>query len=105
MIAQTEFGLCRELSKSSLPTDLSTLSDDWQRAFSAIGFKGAHYPKSATLGVVCFYVRYAVSRRDLDELLADRGATVVHTTLNRWVVWLEPPIADPEVVPESRTVS
>ena len=38
------------------------------------------------LHAVFFYVRYAVSSRDLEEILAERGVTVDHATLNRWVV-------------------
>ena len=51
-----------------------------------IDFKGVHYPKSVILYAVFFYVRYAVSSRDLEEILAERGVTVDHATLNRWVV-------------------
>ncbi|KHA54068.1 Mobile element protein [Sulfitobacter geojensis] len=35
---------------------------------------------------VFFYVRYAVSYRDLEEIMAERGVNVGHATLNRWVV-------------------
>lgn len=58
-----------------------------------IDFKGNHYPKDAVLYAVFFYVRYAVSYRDLEEILAERGLTVDHTTLNRWVVKYAPLIA------------
>jgi len=59
-----------------------------------IDFKGAHYPKSVILHAVFFYVRYAVSYRDLEEILAERGVSVDHATLNRWVVKFAPLIAD-----------
>lgn len=59
-----------------------------------IDFKGVHYPKSVILHAVFFYVRYAVSYRDLEEILAERGITVGHATLNRWVVKFAPLIAD-----------
>ncbi len=49
-----------------------------------IDFKGVHYPKSVILHAVFFYIRYAVSYRDLEEILAERGVTVDHATLNRW---------------------
>ncbi|SFM64719.1 putative transposase [Shimia aestuarii] len=60
-----------------------------------IDFKGVHYPKSVILLAVCFYVRYAVSYRDLEEILAERGVTVDHATLNRWVVKFAPLISGP----------
>lgn len=52
-----------------------------------------NYPKAAILHVVFFYVRYAVSYRDLEEILVERGVTVDHATLNRWVVKFAPLIA------------
>lgn len=58
-----------------------------------ISFKGAQFPKSAVLYAVFFYVRYAVSYRDLEEIMAERGVTVDHATLNRWVVKFAPLIA------------
>lgn len=56
-------------------------------------FKGVHYPKPVILYAVFFYVRYAVSYRDLEEIMAERGAQVDHATLNRWVVKFSPLIA------------
>ncbi|MFA3918807.1 IS6 family transposase [Ruegeria hyattellae] len=55
-----------------------------------IDFKGAHYPKSVILYAVYFYVRYGVSYRDLEEIMAERGVSVDHATLNRWVVKYSP---------------
>jgi transposase, IS6 family len=34
---------------------------------------------------VRWYLRYALSYRDLDEMMTERGLSVVHTTLYRWV--------------------
>jgi len=58
-----------------------------------IEFKGVHYPKSVILHAVFFYLRYAVSYRDLEEILAERGDIVDQATLNRWVVRFAPLIA------------
>tara|TARA_R110001632_G_scaffold96724_1_gene203097 strand:+ start:601 stop:1089 length:489 start_codon:yes stop_codon:yes gene_type:complete len=58
-----------------------------------INFKGSHYPKSVILYAVFFYVRYAVSYRDLEEIMVERGVEVDHATLNRWVVKYAPLIA------------
>lgn len=49
-----------------------------------------HYPKSVILRAVFFYLRYADSYRELEESLAERGATVDLSLLNRWVVNLAP---------------
>ena len=45
------------------------------------------------LYAVFFYVRYGVSYRDLEEIMAERGVAVDHATLNRWVVKYAPMIA------------
>lgn len=58
-----------------------------------VDFKGAHFPKSVILHAVFFYVRYPVSYRDLQEILAERGVSVDHAILNRWVVRYSPQIA------------
>jgi putative transposase len=58
-----------------------------------IDFKGAHCPKAVIVHAASFYVRYAVSYRDLEEILAERGVAVDHATLNRWVVKYSPLIA------------
>ncbi|MFK7882407.1 IS6 family transposase [Roseobacter sp.] len=50
-----------------------------------VNFKGAHNPKSVILYAVYFYIRFGVSYRDLEEIMAERGVTVDHATLNRWV--------------------
>lgn len=51
-----------------------------------VSFKGAQFPQHVILYAVFFYLRYGVSHRDLEEILAERGVQVDHATLNRWVV-------------------
>jgi len=58
-----------------------------------IDFKGNHFSKSVILYAVFFYVRYGVSYRDLEEIMAERGVEIDHATLNRWVVKFSPLIA------------
>ncbi len=50
-----------------------------------ISFKGAPFPKDVILHAVFFYLRYGVSYRDLEEIMAERGVDLSHATLNRWV--------------------
>lgn len=61
--------------------------------FEVIDFSGLQFPKSVILYAVFFYVRYAGSYRDLEEIMAERGVVVDHATLNRWVVKFSPLIA------------
>ena len=37
-----------------------------------------------------WYLAYAISYRDIEELMAERGVTVGHSTVNRWVVEYAP---------------
>jgi putative transposase len=49
-------------------------------------FKGLHFPRSVVLTCVRWYLRYKLSFRDLEEMMAERGVAVDHSTINRWVV-------------------
>jgi transposase, IS6 family len=43
-------------------------------------FKWRHFQGEIILGVVRWYLRYALSDRDVEELLRERGVWVDHTT-------------------------
>ncbi len=48
-------------------------------------FKGRRFPTDIILVCVRWYCRYGISYRDLEEMMAERGVVVDHTTLFRWV--------------------
>ncbi|GHO87144.1 hypothetical protein KSZ_51500 [Dictyobacter formicarum] len=48
-------------------------------------FKWRHFQPEIILLCVRWYVRYALSYRDLEEMMAERGLPVDHTTIFRWV--------------------
>lgn len=48
-----------------------------------ISFTGNQFPKHIILHAVYFYLRYSVSLRELEEILAERGVIVDHVTPNR----------------------
>jgi transposase-like protein len=48
-------------------------------------FTGFRYPLYVILVAVRWYLRYALSYRDVEELLAERGVIVDHVTIYRWV--------------------
>ena len=50
-----------------------------------IDFKGSHFEKEIILWGVRWYVAYPISYRQLEEMMAERGVAVDHSTLNRWV--------------------
>lgn len=48
-------------------------------------FKYRHFEASLILLCVRWYLRYSLSYRDLEEMMAERGLSVDHTTIYRWV--------------------
>jgi IS6 family transposase len=57
-------------------------------------FAGFRFPPEVILLAVRWYLRYGLSYRDLEELLAERGVEVDHVTLFRWVQRFTPILAD-----------
>ncbi len=55
-------------------------------------FKWRHYESEIILLCVRWYLRYALSYRDLEEMMTERGLSVVHTTIYRWVQHYAPEI-------------
>jgi transposase, IS6 family len=51
----------------------------------ARAFRGSRCPAEILLWAVRWYLQFPLSYRDLEAILADRGAAVDHTTLYRWV--------------------
>ena len=70
-----------------------------------ISFKGKHYPKDVILFAVFFYIRYAVSYHDLEEIMEERGVDVDHATLNRWVIEYGPLVAEEAQKRKQQTAS
>jgi len=48
-------------------------------------FKGRHFPGEIVLWAVRWYCRYGISYRDLEEMMTERGSSVDHSTIYRWV--------------------
>lgn len=46
-------------------------------------FKWRHYESEIFLLCVRWYLRYALSSRDVEEMMSERGLAVVHTTIYR----------------------
>ena len=57
-------------------------------------FAGFRFPPDVILIAVRWYLRYGLSHRDLEELLAERGVEVDHVTLFRWVQRFTPLLID-----------
>src|ERR1700730_16851260 len=52
--------------------------------------KRLHYPLDVMLLCVRWYVAYSLSLRNLEEMMAERGIEVDHSTVHRWVIKLVP---------------
>jgi putative transposase len=55
-----------------------------------VSFKGAHFGKDVILTCVRWYVAYPLSYRHLEEMMQERGVSVDHATINRWVLKYSP---------------
>jgi putative transposase len=53
-------------------------------------FKRLHYPLDVMLMCVRWYVAYGLSLRNLEEMMAERGIDVEHSTVHRWAIRLLP---------------
>lgn len=53
-------------------------------------FKRLHYPVDIIAQCVRWYLAYSLSLRNLEEIMAERGIIVDHSTRHRWVIRLVP---------------
>jgi len=48
-------------------------------------FKWRHFHGEVIMQCVRWYCKYGISYRDLEEMMTERGLTIHHTTVYRWV--------------------
>jgi len=48
-------------------------------------FEGRHFDREVIILCVRWYLRFKLSLRDLVEMMAERGLSMAHTTIMRWV--------------------
>lgn len=53
-------------------------------------FKWKHFQSDIIMLCVRWYLKYPLSYRNLEEMMAERGLSVVHTTIMRWVIQYAP---------------
>ncbi|NIB40335.1 IS6 family transposase [Pseudomaricurvus alkylphenolicus] len=56
----------------------------------SISFKGRHFRREMILQCVRWYLAYGLSYRDLEEIMEERGSSVDHSTIHRWVSHYSP---------------
>ena len=59
-----------------------------------LAFVGYRFPPEVIVLAVRWYLRFGLSYRDLEELLAERGIEVDHVTLHRWAQRFTPLLID-----------
>ena len=57
-------------------------------------FVGFRFPAEVIVVTVRWYLRFNLSYRDIEELLAERGVEVDHVSVFRWVQRFTPLLAD-----------
>jgi transposase, IS6 family len=57
-------------------------------------FVGHRFPPEVIMLAVRWYLRYGLSYRDVEELLAERGIVVDHVTIYGWVQRFTPELID-----------
>nr|WP_267225059.1 IS6 family transposase [Novosphingobium clariflavum] len=57
-------------------------------------FKGWHFRSDLIVLCMRWYLSYALSLRDLEEMMAERGVRVDHSTIHRWVLRYTPQLLD-----------
>jgi IS6 family transposase len=63
-------------------------------SFECSAFVGFRFPPEVIVLAVRWYLRYGLSYRDVEELLAERGIAVDHVTIYRWVQRFTPMLVD-----------
>ena len=56
-----------------------------RRRSETVSFSGYRFPPDVILLAVRWYLRYGLSYRDVEKLLAERGVEVDHVSIYRWV--------------------
>ncbi len=59
-----------------------------------ISFKWRQFKRDIILMLVRWYLAYSLSYRDIEELAAERGLKVDHSTIQRWVVFYAPQLEE-----------
>jgi IS6 family transposase len=57
----------------------------WSSVLDRSEFAGFRFPPDVIAVAVRWYLRYGLSYRDVEELLAERGVVVDHVSVYRWV--------------------
>src|SRR6185369_2239841 len=65
----------------------------YTRPMRPLSYSGYRFPPEIIQHAIWLYLRFTLSFRDVEELLAERGIDVSHETIRRWVAVFGPMIA------------
>ncbi len=57
---------------------------------SSPSYRGHRFPASIIQHAIWLYLRFSLSYRDVEELLAERGLDISYETIRRWVLKFGP---------------
>jgi transposase, IS6 family len=60
-------------------------AERWPGCWVWTNFEGRHFDREIIVLCVRWYLRFKLSFRDLVEMMAERGLSMAHTTIMRWV--------------------
>ena len=63
------------------------------KGMKKISYKGYRFPAEIIQQAIWLYLRFTLSFRDVEDLLAERGIAVTYETVRRWVNHFGPMIA------------
>ena len=84
---------CTSNDGHGLVTPISGLRPRWRSSSQKISYKGYRFPLEIIPQAIWLYVRFTLSFRDVEDLLAERGIMVSYETVRRWVNHFGPMIA------------
>jgi putative transposase len=78
---------------SRRPGSCGSSSDPVANGMNRISYSGYRFPPTIIQQAIWLYLRFTLSLRDVEDLLAERGITVSYESIRRWISHFGPAIA------------
>src|SRR5580704_14649568 len=75
------------------PWACGTLGSPVAKRMKKISYDGYRFPPEIIQQAIWLYLRFTLSLRDVEDLLAERGITLSYESIRRWVIYFGPMIA------------
>src|SRR3954471_19510646 len=73
----------------------------WLGGMSPLSYSGHRFPRDIIQRAVWRYLRFTLSFRDVEELLAERGIVVTYESIRRWVLTFGPGVSAGDSGPDA----